>query len=140
MRKVQDFEKISDFQTNLSPKIKILAKKVKKNWNFQFLKKIIILKIRKITLLVILCAIYRKSNNIIDFMNCSKSQSNVNYKFWLIKLLSFMWAYGWKNTVCFRWHCRQIKFSKYISCYYFSSKTVLLSHSDYYKEHKVKLH
>ena len=49
--------------------------------------------------------IYRKCNNIIDFMNCSKSQLNVSYKYWLIKLSVFMWAYGWKVSVCFGWHC-----------------------------------
>ena len=32
--------------------------------------------------------IYRKSKNIIDFMDCSKSQLNVSYKYWPIKLLS----------------------------------------------------
>ena len=49
--------------------------------------------------------IYRKSNNIIDFMNCSKSQLNVSYKYWLIKLSIFMWAYGWKVSVCIGWQC-----------------------------------
>ena len=38
--------------------------------------------------------IYRKSNNIIDFMNCSKSQLNASYKYWFIKLSIFMWVYG----------------------------------------------
>ena len=46
------------------------------------------------TLLVILSTIYRKSDNSKDFMNCHKSQLNVNYKYWLIKWLFFMWAYG----------------------------------------------
>ena len=32
--------------------------------------------------------IYRKSNNTINFMDCPKSQLNVSYKYWLIKLLS----------------------------------------------------
>ena len=44
--------------------------------------------------LVILSTIYRKINNIIDFMNCYQSQLNVNHKYWLIEWLFFMWAYG----------------------------------------------
>ena len=51
--------------------------------------------------------IYRKSNNIIDFMNCSKSQLNASYKYWFIKLSIFMWVYGWKVSVCIGWQCMQ---------------------------------
>ena len=108
MRKIQDFEKISNIQTNLWPKIEIFAKKVTKNGISSFSKKNYYSENLEKTLLAILSTTDRKSNNIIDFMNCHRSQLNVNYKYWLIKWLFFMWAYGWKKTVCFGWHCIDI--------------------------------
>ena len=114
MRKILHFDKITNFQTFLVLKLRFWLKKVGKSINFEFSQKKNYFQNWEKKYLVIMSIIYRKSNNIIDFMNCSKSQLNASYKYWFIKLSIFMWVYGWKVSVCIGWQCMYL-FNKYIT-------------------------